>query len=81
MEVSDVIGSIGVTLMLLAFYYNLKDIIDDDDISYILLNLIGSVLAFIASCMIKYYPFIILEGVWGIISFWGLLDYLKRNNK
>lgn len=80
MNTTDIIGSIGVVLMVIAYYLNITDKLDDDDISYILLNLFGGVLAFIASYLISYYPFMILEGVWTLISVWGVYDYIKRKN-
>ncbi len=78
MEINDIIGSIGVTLMLLAYLLNIIDKVDDDDISYILLNLVGGTLAFVASYMINYYPFMVLEGAWVLISMWGLFDYFEK---
>lgn len=79
MNINDVIGSIGTLLMLIAFILNITDRLDDDDLSYILLNLFGSVIACYASLMIPFYPFVVLEGVWALVSMWGLLDYIKRN--
>ncbi len=80
MVASDVIGSIGVILMLCAFTLNMIDKLDDDDILYILLNLFGGFLSCIASVMINYAPFMILEGVWTLVSAWGVYDYMKRHN-
>ncbi len=79
MEINDIIGSIGVTMMLAAYIMNLTDKVDDDDLRYILLNFFGGILACIASIMIKYIPFVILEGVWTLVSGWGIIDYIKRN--
>ena len=81
MDINDIIGSLGTVMMLTAFILNLTDRIDDDDLSYILLNLFGGTLACYASCMIPYIPFIVLEGVWSIASLWGLYDYVKRKIK
>ena len=78
MTTSDIIGSGGVILMLFAFLLNILDKLDNDHPLYITFNLIGSILACIASCMIQYEPFIILEGTWGLISGWALYDYFKR---
>jgi hypothetical protein len=52
-------------------FLNIIDIVDDDDISYILLNLFG-VMAFIASYLINYIPFMVLESAWTVISW----DYM-----
>ncbi len=66
--------------MLSAFILNMIDKIDDDDLIYIMLNLIGGFLSCIASIMINYTPFMILEGVWTLVSVWGVYDYMKRHN-
>ena len=79
MATSDIIGSIGVTLMLVPFILNIADKLSNDSPFYVVLNLIGSSLACIASVMIQYTPFIILEGTWAIISGWALYVYFKRD--
>jgi hypothetical protein len=81
MEINDIIGSIGVTMMLFGFVLNIVDKLDNDNIFYILLNLFGGILACIASILIKYTPFIILEATWVLVSGWGIYDYIikKRN--
>ena len=81
MSTSDIIGSIGVTLMLVPFILNIADKLSNDHPFYIISNLIGSTLACIASLMIGYLPFVILEGTWAIISTWALCIYFKRDFK
>lgn len=78
MDTSDLIGSVGVVMMLTGFLLNLVDKINNDHPLYIFLNFFGSMMACIASCMIGYSPFIILEGTWALISGWGIYDYFKR---
>lgn len=78
MNINDIIGIIGTTMMLTAFILNIIDKIDDDDLSYILLNFFGGAIACYASYMIPYYPFVVLEGVWTLVSGWGIYDYIKR---
>lgn len=68
MKIEDWIGSIGVFMILLAFFLNVNGKLDRSDIWYILLNLVGAVMACLASLMIEYVPFIILEGTWGLVS-------------
>jgi hypothetical protein len=79
MELSfaDIIGSIGVFVLLLAFVLNLLNKISRDSLIYILMNIIGAGLACYASCLIKYLPFIILEGVWTLVSLIALIRYNK----
>lgn len=81
MTTSDIIGSVGVTLMLVPFILNIADRLSNDSPFYIVLNLIGSAMACAASVMIQYTPFIILEGTWSLISSWALYVYFKRDFK
>jgi len=47
----------------------------------LLLNLVGASVAYFASILLKYLPFIILEGSWTIVSAIGLLTYFKKKIK
>ena len=72
---ADIVGSIGVFILLLAFVLNLINKISGKNIVYILMNIVGAGLACYASYLINYIPFIILEGVWTIVSAVALLRY------
>jgi hypothetical protein len=41
----------------------------------------GGVMAFIASYLINYIPFMVLESAWTVISLWGLYDYIIRKKQ
>lgn len=75
---SDWIGAIGVTILLLAFLLNLLNKISKESIVYILMNLAGAGLACIASVLIHYIPFIILEGAWMLVSAIALIGYFRK---
>ena len=77
---ADWIGTIGVTLLLVAFLLNLLNKIGQTSITYILLNCIGAALACLASVLINYLPFIILEGTWTIVSAVALFNYYRRRS-
>ena len=62
------IGSIGVTILLVAFALNLLRIWSAESPAYLTLNLIGSVLAGISSYLIGFVPFVILEGAWALVA-------------
>lgn len=79
MSNSDIIGTIGVTMMLVVFILNIADKLSNDSPFYIVLNMIGGCFACIASVMISYTPFVILEGTWTLISAWALYVYFKRD--
>lgn len=75
---SDWIGFIGVAMLLIAFLLNLSGKLNRSSIGYILLNLIGAGLACLASWMINYLPFVILEGTWTMVSLLALINLLRR---
>lgn len=74
----DLIGFVGVSLILIAYFLNLNSMLEASDIRYILLNLIGAILACTASLMMAYYPFVLLEGTWTLVSLIAFIKYLKN---
>jgi len=78
MNYVDIIGFIGVTMILVAYFLNLKGKLKPTELSYILLNLIGAILACLASLLMEYYPFVLLEGTWTIVSLDALIKYIKQ---
>jgi hypothetical protein len=79
MNTVDWIGFAGVFQILLAYVLNVSNKLDKNDLIYILLNLSGAVLACLASILMKYFPFIILEGVWAVVSLFALLKHYKTS--
>lgn len=80
MNTSDWIGFIGVTILLAAFLLNLLNKISAKSLTYILMNAIGAGLACLASVLINYVPFIILEGAWTSVSLVSLFQNLRSKN-
>lgn len=79
MNIIDWIGFIGVFQILLAYVLNVLGKLKSKDLTFILLNLIGASMACLASILMNYLPFIILEGVWTLVSLMALIKYLKTN--
>jgi len=79
MNTVDWIGFAGVFQILLAYVLNVSNKLDKNDLIYILLNLSGAILACLASILMKYFPFIILEGVWAIVSLIALLKHYRTS--
>lgn len=77
MSTIDWLGFVGVFQILLAYFLNVIGKISKANLSFILLNLIGAAMACLASILLKYMPFIILEAVWTLISLVSLLKYKK----
>jgi hypothetical protein len=68
----DIIGATGVFILLLAYFLNGKNILPKEHLYYILMNIIGAGLACIASVLLHYWPFIILEACWTVVSIYSL---------
>jgi len=75
---SDWIGFTGVALMLLAYLLNLVGRLSKDGWAYLVLNIIGGGLSCLASVLIRYIPFVLLESVWTLISVAALVGYYRR---
>lgn len=81
METSTLIGSTGVTLLLLAFFLNLFGFLSQEKRGYILLNILGAALAAYASWMIRFMPFVVLELTWMCVSVVALIKPKKTVQK
>jgi hypothetical protein len=78
MNTTDWIGFIGVTILLLAFFLNLIGKIESESLLYLCMNFIGASIACLASILLKYVPFIILEASWTLVSAYGILKYFSK---
>jgi hypothetical protein len=78
MNFSEIMGSLGVAILLLAFVLNILKIIGRESLTYLLLNFIGGAIACFASYLILYFPFVILEGVWAVVSLISLLKLFRN---
>ena len=79
MSAADWIGTIGVSLLLIAFGLNLLKIITAESFMYLLLNFSGALLAGLASVLINYIPFVMLETVWMCVALFAIIK--KLNSK
>lgn len=68
MTLSDWIGTIGVTMLLIAFALNIAKKITPESKSYLILNIAGAALTGVSSYLIQFWPFVILESVWVIAT-------------
>ncbi|HUM97211.1 MAG TPA: hypothetical protein PK275_05100 [Chitinophagaceae bacterium] len=78
MSLSDIIGIFGVALILIAYFLNVIGKLTSDNKIFITLNILGSGIACLASYMIKYWPFVILEGTWFLVSIYGFFNIEKK---
>ncbi|MEP7238549.1 MAG: hypothetical protein ABI685_11810 [Ferruginibacter sp.] len=80
LNLNDWIGFIGVAILLLAFLLNLLKKISATSLPYIVMNIIGAGLACLASCLIGYIPFVVLEAAWTAVSVFALIGYFRKVN-
>ncbi len=74
MSQSELIGFIGVGLLLIAFVLSQTKKITTSHKGYNALNFIGAALACYSSWLIQFIPFVILEGIWALVSLIALLS-------
>ncbi|MEO6612496.1 MAG: hypothetical protein ABIT05_07145 [Chitinophagaceae bacterium] len=77
MMYNDIIGSIGVGLILVAYFLNTEKLLPKDGKLFFVMNIIGASMACYASLLINYWPFVILEGTWTLVSIYGLMRAMK----
>lgn len=79
MSYDQIVGTLGVSLILIAFFCNTFKLISQEGKLFFILNLLGAGLACYASWLIHYTPFIVLEGIWTLVSLVGLLKTFKQH--
>lgn len=81
MKPSDLIATIGVSILLVAFFLQSMKLIKTESWSYGLLNLVGAGIAGYASWMISFIPFVVLESVWSAVALFGLFKlFVKKKS-
>ena len=73
MTTSELVGSLGVALLLLAFGLNLFGWLSYASRRYQALNVLGAGLSCYASWRISFMPFVVLEGIWSLVALTALL--------
>ena len=73
MSHSEWVGSIGVALLLLAFFANAFGYVPHASRRYHGTNAVGAALACLASFQIGFVPFVVLEGIWCVVAVVALL--------
>jgi hypothetical protein len=73
----------GALLVLAGFALAQFGVLDQRSYTYLLLNLIGSAILAVLAALSLQWGFLLLEGVWALVSFWslGLLCLKNRARK
>jgi len=79
--VNEIIGFTGMALILFAFIMNQFHKWKDDSLGYDLVNVIGATLLIAYALLINSLPFLILNGVWMLVSLRDVLWDVKQLTK
>jgi len=71
-------GIAGMFLLLLAFALNLAKKLTQDDVAYIVLNILGAGLSIYYAVTLNAVPFIILELVWCLFAVYKLIVVSRK---
>ncbi len=74
MKTPDILASIGVIILLLAFLLNLYKKLTAQSKLYAFLNLVGAGICCLSSYLIRFYPFVVLEAVWAFVALLSLFN-------
>jgi D-alanyl-lipoteichoic acid acyltransferase DltB (MBOAT superfamily) len=78
MTFNDWIGTIGVGIVLIAYFLNNFSLIKRNGNLYYVLNVIGGGISCYAAVLINFMPFVILEGIWTLLSGVSLFQNIKK---
>jgi len=77
MTYNDWIGTIGVGIILLAYFFNTMKWIPENGKFFFILNTVGGALSCYAAVLIDFMPFVVLEAIWTIVSVYGLIKTMR----
>lgn len=79
--IANILGVIGVLLLLLAYFYIQLGKIQALSFTYPLLNLLGSLLIFFSLLYDWNFPAALIETAWAIVSIFGIWKWFHRKKK
>lgn len=75
--VEQVVQIVGALLVLAGFLLAQFDVLDQRSYAYLLPNAVGSAAMAVTAVLTREWGFLFLEGVWTLVSLWGLLERLR----
>jgi hypothetical protein len=78
MTLSDILATIGVSLLLIAFVLSSRRVLSVENRTYAILNIAGASLCGYSAYLISFYPFVVLETVWALVALASLIKIVSR---
>jgi hypothetical protein len=75
---AQVVQVVGAVLILVAFAAAQFGRMDTASRTYLWLNVVGSAILAVLAAIERQYGFLLLEGVWAVVSLWSLVGVLRR---
>jgi hypothetical protein len=72
--VEQVVQVVGAMLILAAFIAAQVRMLSPQSFIYLVLNLVGSAILAVLAYIDRQWGFLLLEGVWALVSLWGIID-------
>jgi hypothetical protein len=72
MTLSDIIGTLGVSILLIAFVLNQRRTLSEHSRAFLTMNLVGALMCGYSAWLVRFMPFVVLETVWAMVAAWGL---------
>jgi hypothetical protein len=75
----QVVQIVGAVLILAAYTAAQAGILDQRSYLYLLLNLVGSAVLAVIAAFGQQWGFLLLEGVWTVVTLWSIVLRLRRD--
>ena len=76
-RVLQIISVLGALAILGAYVANQLRLVGPSNVSYSVLNFIGSAVLTVIALIEVQWGFIVLEAVWALVSLWGIITLLR----
>lgn len=72
---------VGAVMILVAFIAAQRGKFSPQNLAYLVLNLVGSAILAVLALLDSDWGFLLLEGVWAIVSAWSLAQVLRSRSR